>query len=242
MAPIRPTTGRLLTAYAHAGPGQLRSPNSSQVPPANSLCLFIVASFAASHFASLRFSRLPTRQGYPDSQPAMRHPAKRRRMSRGDRRVGAARQGSTHRVGNAWSASSPSGLTASPGRPVSVHGGVTGRATPETVRAASALPARRPLGQKSRGPRPSGAGGTERGWLQLASQQGGDEEGDYQEKQIQTNEDEKASTHAIDDTCPCAPQPHRAHDETDSSDDDGDENEKDQRPVLAMSLRSASGA
>jgi hypothetical protein len=89
---------------------------------------------------------------------------------------------------------------------------------------------------EAHGPGRRGAGGTER-TAPTPSQQGGDEEGDYQEKQIQTNEDEKASTHAIDDTCPCPPQSHGARDETDSSEDDGDENEKDQRPVLAMSLR-----
>lgn len=69
MAPIQPTSGRLLTAYAHAGPGKLRSPNSSQVPPATSLCFIMVAWFAASHFASLRFSRSPTPGMYPDHQP-----------------------------------------------------------------------------------------------------------------------------------------------------------------------------
>ncbi len=59
--------------------------------------------------------------------------------------------------------------------------------------------------------------GPERARLNRASQQGGDEEGHYQEKQIQTKEDEKASADAIDDACPCPPQPHGSSEETDRS-------------------------
>jgi hypothetical protein len=51
------------------------------------------------------------------------------------------------------------------------------------------------------------------------------EEGDYQEKKIKAKEGEKASADAIDDACPCPPQPHGARDEADSSDDYGDEND-----------------
>ena len=81
------------------------------------------------------------------------------------------------------------------------------------------------------------AWGAERARLRLASQQRGDEEGHDQQKQIQTNEDEKASAHAIDDACPCSPEPYSARDDTDRSEDGGEEEDPDQRLVLAMSSR-----